>query len=70
MSKRYWFAAKDNGVGWSLPMAWEGWAAVAIFLAAGIAAYELLQAPAHLIVVPCIVLAFVGLVVLKGEPQR
>jgi len=23
--KRYWFKAKKSGLGWSLPLTWQGW---------------------------------------------
>lgn len=33
MSPRDWFPAKRNGWGWGLPLAWEGWAVLAAFIA-------------------------------------
>ena len=31
--RRYWFPAKRHGWGWGLPSAWQGWAALAVYLA-------------------------------------
>jgi hypothetical protein len=31
---RYWFRAKRNGWGWGLPLVWEGWVALAIWISA------------------------------------
>lgn len=29
---KYWFKAKRNGMGWGTPIAWQGWAVLAIYL--------------------------------------
>lgn len=31
--RRYWFPAKRHGWGWGLPVSWQGWAVLAIFVA-------------------------------------
>lgn len=31
--KRYWFEAKRYGIGWRLPVTWQGWAVVILFVA-------------------------------------
>ena len=31
--KQYWFPAKETGLGWGAPRAWQGWAAFAVYLA-------------------------------------
>ncbi len=43
---RPWFAAKRFGVGSGWPIAWQGWASLAVFLAAFFA--SLRYAPEHL----------------------
>lgn len=30
--KRYWFRAKRYGWGWGLPLTWEGWVVLVVFL--------------------------------------
>jgi hypothetical protein len=30
--RRYWFPAKEFGVGWGLPRAWEGWVVLAAYV--------------------------------------
>lgn len=30
--RRYWFPAKRYGWGWGLPIAWQGWLALAVLL--------------------------------------
>ncbi|HEY2813703.1 MAG TPA: hypothetical protein VGJ03_09585 [Acidimicrobiales bacterium] len=32
-SPTYWFRAKRYGWGWGLPLSWQGWAALAVYLA-------------------------------------
>ena len=29
---RYWFAAKTYGWGWGLPLTWEGWLVLLVYL--------------------------------------
>ena len=31
-SRRYWFPAKEFGVGWGMPRVWEGWAVLAAYV--------------------------------------
>jgi hypothetical protein len=71
---KYWFPAKRHGWGWGPPVAWQGWAVLAIFfvlVAAG--AVVLLPSRGQLVFVGyagllCLVL--VGICWLKGEPPR
>lgn len=30
--KSYWFEAKSFGIGWTLPVTWQGWVVVVVFL--------------------------------------
>ncbi|MEW6437981.1 MAG: hypothetical protein AB1508_12530 [Pseudomonadota bacterium] len=70
---RYWFRAKRYGWGWGLPLVWEGWLVLLLFVAL-LAAGAFLFSPAHSLVsylIYALILAAIVLVicVLKGEPQ-
>lgn len=70
---RYWFRAKRTGWGWGLPLVWEGWLVLLLFVAL-LAAGAFLFSPAHALasyVIYALILAAIVLVicVLKGEPQ-
>ncbi len=71
----YWFHARDPaaGIGWSGPANWQGWVALAIFVASALAAAAFLV-PQHfglyLVVLGVLSAAFVALCILKGEPRR
>ncbi|BFM49148.1 hypothetical protein [Marinomonas sp. THO17] len=32
--KKYWFPAKENGLGWGKPNTWQGWSVLLAYLAA------------------------------------
>jgi hypothetical protein len=71
---RYWFRAKRYGWGWGLPVAWQGWLILAVFLAlllAGAGAI-LLQFGGGIFVAYALALTagLLGMCCLKGEPQR
>lgn len=36
--KRIWFPAKKYGVGWGLPISWQGWTVYLLLLLVGVAA--------------------------------
>ncbi len=40
---RYWFPAKRYGWGWGLPISWQGWAVLLLWLAAILIATPLLR---------------------------
>lgn len=70
MSKErsYWFEAKTYGIGWSLPVTWQGWATVAAFLALLIVGAASIDPPVYrLTYIGVVLAAFVGVVVWKGE---
>jgi hypothetical protein len=73
--RRYWFPAKRYGWGWGLPCTWEGWLAVAVFVAL-IAAGAWLFPPSRAVLdaytayVLVLVALFGGVCWLKGEPPR
>jgi hypothetical protein len=73
-SSTYWFSAKRYGWGWGLPINWQGWVVLGVFIVlfgVGFLLFPPSSALAHL-------LAYVGLLTasliavcwLKGEPPR
>ena len=69
--KKYWFAAKKNGLGW-VPIVWQGWLVLAVFilfLSLGIllVKHYLGTAPV-LAYVLLLVACLVGICWFKGEP--
>ncbi len=71
---RYWFPAKRYGWGWGPPITWEGWAAVAVFVALVVAGVFMFPPRSDVgAFVIYIVILNIGLIVvcrLKGEPPR
>jgi hypothetical protein len=71
---RYWFPAKRYGWGWGLPLTWQGWLVLAIFVvlvAAGAFVFPPHRALApYLVYVVVLVAAFSAVCWLKGEPPR
>jgi hypothetical protein len=71
---RYWFPAKRHGWGWGLPVRWQGWLVLAIFLVLVVADAFLFPPRTHMaayvtsIVILCAALTAVCW--LKGEPPR
>jgi len=64
----YWFAAKSLGLGWSLPVTWQGWAAVVIYaalLVVGIRFVSPLES--RLVFIVAVTVLFVAVVAFKGE---
>jgi hypothetical protein len=72
--KRYWFPAKPygSGVGWGLPLTWQGWIVFVAYFGLLLTAC-LLLAPRNgvmfFLAVAFLSLAFVAICILKGEPQ-
>ncbi|NML44178.1 DUF4175 domain-containing protein [Ramlibacter sp. G-1-2-2] len=68
----YWFPVKRYGWGWGLPITWQGWVVLAIFVGLLIAgALWLLPSygkPAFVVYVLLLVAAFTFVCWLKGEP--
>ena len=72
--RRYWFPAKRYGWGWGLPSAWQGWAALAVYLAA-VAAICVAYPPStgalrFFVLVGLASAAFTLVCWLTGEPPR
>ena len=72
--KPYWFAAKRYGWGWGLPLVWQGWVALAVFVV--LIALDIILFPPHshlvrfLLCTLTITLAFMAVCWLKGEPPK
>ncbi|MGA8171387.1 MAG: hypothetical protein WB816_11255 [Methylocystis sp.] len=71
---RYWFPAKRYGWGWGLPITWEGWLTLVIFVVL-IAAGGFIFPPknamaAYFIYIAILSLLLVVICWLKGEPPR
>ena len=72
MEKRYWFAAKRYGWGWGLPIAWQGWIVLALFVILMIAGAYLLRPTygraAFIAYVTVLTAGLVAICAWKGEP--
>lgn len=73
-ANRYWFPAKRYGWGWGLPITWQGWLSVAVFLGlaiAGLLIFPLKTAPAAYVAYTAVLSGLlVAVAWLKGEPPR
>jgi hypothetical protein len=74
---RYWFPAKQHGWGWGLPVTWQGWAVMAVFVVILVVG-EFWLPPllphsilaVHLVYSAIVTWMFIGVCYLKGEPPR
>jgi hypothetical protein len=68
--RQYWFPAKRYGWGWGMPIVWQGWLAMAIYLIVLVITVSLLSA--HIVPLSIFVGIETGLLLLvcylKGEP--
>jgi hypothetical protein len=71
---RYWFRAKRYGWGWGLPLTWEGWIVITVWLCVLVAVVPSLHAHRHVIdrvvFIVGMVAALFGVCYWKGEPVR
>lgn len=66
--RSYWFAAKTYGIGWTLPITWQGWATISAFFALLFAGLAVIDAPApRLGYIVLLSVLLVVVVVWKGE---
>ena len=64
----YWFEAKSYGIGWTLPVTWQGWVTVLIYIGLLVAGLSALPTPmTRLIHVVLVSLLLVAVVIWKGE---
>jgi hypothetical protein len=65
---RFWFAAKRFGLGWGIPVTWQGWATVIVYaalLSAGM--MSLPTRESRLLCLTLLSVALIAVVVWKGE---
>lgn len=70
---RYWFRAKTYGWGWGLPLRWQGWAVLVLFVVL-LALGNVVFPPAvnlaqYLLYVAALSAVVVGICYAKGEPM-
>jgi len=72
--RQYWFRAKRYGWGWGLPVTWQGWLVLAVFVALLIAntfAFPPSQQPGLYFGLTVVLVAALSVVCwLTGEPPR
>jgi hypothetical protein len=70
---RYWFRAKRYGWGWGLPLVWQGWVVLLVWISVFFAGMGLLRSSRRLAFIGFSVV-MIGLLTLicyiKGEPPR
>lgn len=71
---RYWFAAKQYGWGWGMPLTWEGWLTLALYVAglvlAGVVSSAREDERWFMFAVPALTALLIGVCSMKGEPPR
>ena len=69
---QYWFEAKSYGFGWTLPVTWQGWVTVLVYVALLVAGLNVIVTPLpKFIYIAVVSLLLIGVVVWKGEkPAR
>jgi hypothetical protein len=71
---RYWFRAKRYGWGWGLPLTWEGWVVLVVWLSAFLSVVRSLRGPQHrvehVLFVIGMIMALLIVCYWKGEPGR
>jgi hypothetical protein len=74
LESKYWFRAKRHGWGWGLPMTWQGWGVLLVYVALVLGGIPLIQASKGdlvYVVYLCILTAVLVVICrLKGEPAR
>ena len=68
----YWFPAKRYGWGWGFPIAWQGWATLALWLATVVLAGLRFMPGSIALFITAVAVATTALLVvcyLKGEPS-
>jgi hypothetical protein len=74
MDTKYWFPAKRYGWGWGLPVTWQGWLALVVFVALVSGGAFVIRPREHfalyLIYVGALSLVLTAVCWLTGEPAR
>jgi hypothetical protein len=71
--RKYWFPAKRYGWGWGLPLTWQGWVVMVVWLAVlGGGLYLLAPRPVglHVLFVAVMIAILTVVCYAKGEPPR
>lgn len=67
---RYWFAAKQYGWGWGLPLTWQGWVVLAAYVAGVTLAALLGDERTFSISAGVLTVLLIAVCAIKGEPPR
>jgi len=66
--RTYWFEAKTYGIGWGLPVNWQGWLTLCVFAGLLLGGLAGIESSAYRIVYGIVLAAlFVAVVIWKGE---
>jgi hypothetical protein len=71
--RKFWFPAKHYGWGWGLPVSWQGWLVLAIFLGlllGGAPIFVPKRPEAYFLYVFVLSVLLTAVAWLKGEPPR
>ncbi|MGK9449850.1 hypothetical protein ACSSZE_01080 [Acidithiobacillus caldus] len=68
--QKYWFPAKRYGWGWGLPITWQGWLTLVVFILMSVISTYLIRSHifAGNILLILSLAVFLGIVAWKGEP--
>ena len=71
---RYWFPAKRYGWGWGLPVSWQGWGVLLVYLALVLGGIPIVQVSrgtfAYVAYVGVLTAILIAICLLTGEPAR
>jgi hypothetical protein len=71
---KYWFPAKRYGWGWGLPVAWQGWVVLGVYLVLVLAGIPFVNSAARVLLfvlyVAALSLVLVAICWRTGEPPR
>jgi hypothetical protein len=68
IEEQYWFPAKELGLGWGLPLVWQGWAVLSIYFLLLIISMFVLSRPNRAVAIAALTTIFLFICWLKGEP--
>lgn len=73
-NNKYWFRAKREGWGWSLPISWQGWLVAIAYVVSLVLVFRFLPPAANIVLFSCGIL-FCSVILLlvcwlKGEPAK
>lgn len=65
----WWFAKREDGLGWGLPTCWQGWLTLCVYAISMVAGLSLATPEVGPIIGGALTAAFLAILVVKGEPQ-